>query len=66
MPSITENVNDKHLRPILRDLFSQLNEGQQGKFKRIYKSVDVMSAEKIPWAIAICERTIKGNQEVAP
>ena len=63
MASINERVNDRYLRPILRDLVSQCTKAQQGKFDRAFGSVDEVPTEKIPSAIALCERTIKRNQE---
>ena len=58
---IRDAVSEKHLRPILRNLLSQCTERQQTFFKRAFGSVDDTSAEKIPSAIALCERTIKKN-----
>jgi len=59
------NIISKHLRPVLRGLFDKCTEGQQGKFIRIFGTVDDMPAEKIPNAIALCERTVKNNTEQA-
>lgn len=56
------DVIDRYLRPILKKLLAQCNEGNKRKFARIYGDVETMDANKIPWAIAICERTIKNNQ----
>ncbi len=53
----------KYLRPALKELFEKCTEGQQGKFIRIFGTVDQMETEKIPNAIALCERTIKKNDE---
>lgn len=58
----TENdVLDRYLRPKLKGLLAKCNDGNRHKFTRIYRSVETMDANKIPWAIAICERTIKRN-----
>ena len=62
MVDSAEKVIDKHLRPTLQELFSQLAEGQRSKFKRIFGSVDETDANKIPHAIAICEYTINKNK----
>ena len=59
---VTEkDVLDRHLRPLLKELLAQCNDGNKRKFFRIYGDVETMDASKIPWAIAICERTIKTN-----
>ena len=58
-----KEILDTYLRPELVDLHSHLNESQQRKFKRIFGDVKTMPAEKIPTAIALCERTIKKNKE---
>lgn len=60
---MNEAINDKYLRPILRDLVSQCTESQQNQFDRVFVSVDDCPAEKIPSAIVLCERTIKKNNE---
>ncbi len=57
-----QEVLDRYLRPIIKDLLAQCNEGNRRKFARIYGDVETMDASKIPWAIAICERTIKINE----
>jgi len=63
MVATSENILDKHLRPILKDLLAQCNDGNRRKFARIYGDVETMDANKIAYAIAICERTIKKNAE---
>ena len=63
MVSQDEDVLDRYLRPKLKELLAQCNDGNRRKFARIYGDVKTMDANKIPWAIAICERTIKKNKE---
>ena len=63
MVELSNNIISKHLRPVLWDLYAKCTEGQQGKFIRIFGSVADMPAEKIPDAMALCERTIKNNIE---
>lgn len=62
MVETNEAILDRHLRPVLRDLVSRCTEPQQGKFEKIFGNVDTVPAEKIPSAIALCERTIKKNE----
>ena len=47
----------------LRSLLDQCNERQVHLFNLMYKSVDRIPLDKIPWAIEQCERTIQGNKE---
>jgi hypothetical protein len=63
MVETSEAILDRYLRPELKSLHSQLEEGQQRKFKRIFGDIETMPAEKIASAIALVERTIKKNQE---
>ena len=63
MVELGSRIINKHLRPVLKELFAKCTDGQQGKFIRIFGTVDDMDAEKIPNAIALCERTIKKNEE---
>lgn len=63
MSIITDDVLDRYLRPKLKELLAQCNDGNKRKFARIYGDVETMEPSKIPWAIAICERTIKKNAE---
>lgn len=62
MVSINQDVLDRYLRPRLKELLAQCNDGNRRKFARIYGDVDTMEADKIPWAIAIVERTIEKNK----
>ena len=61
MVEIGNNIISKHLRPVLQELFAKCTKGQQGKFIRLFGTVDAMDAEEIPSAMALCERTIKNN-----
>ena len=61
MEDAGKDVLDKYLRPKLKELLAQCNDGNRRKFTRIYGNVETMDASKIPWAIVICERTIKRN-----
>ncbi len=61
MDKVEKDVYDKYMRPQLKELLAQCNDGNKRKFARIYGDVETMDASKIPWAIAICERTIKKN-----
>ena len=63
MVETSERILSRYLRPELAILFAQLNEGQQRKFVRIFGSVETMNPNKIADAIALCERTIKKNEE---
>ncbi len=56
-------VLDRHLRPKLKELLAQCNDGNRRKFARLYGDVETMDASKIAYAIVICERTIKINAE---
>jgi len=51
MKSETLAKIDKFERDQLKLLLSQCTEKQVELFNRMYKSVDVISKEKIPWAI---------------
>lgn len=63
MPSITQDVIDRHLRPKLQNLLSQCTTEQQSFFSRIYPGgVEKLSPDKIPMAIKQCENTIRGNE----
>jgi len=48
-------------RDILKNLLNRCTDPQKGRFNRMYKSVNVITLEKIPWAIEQCERTIEDN-----
>ena len=61
MPSITDDINNRYLRPKLAALLSQCTGSQQANFDRMYGDVSGMNPEKIPMAIRQCESTIKGN-----
>ncbi|KKL61794.1 hypothetical protein LCGC14_2191770 [marine sediment metagenome] len=61
----SKDVLDRYLRPILKELLAQCNDGNRRKFDRIYRDVETMDSEKIPYAISVCERTIKKNIEQA-
>ena len=63
MDETSKEVLDRYLRPKLKKLLAQCNDGNRHKFARIYGSVETMDASKIPFAISICERTIKKNAE---
>ncbi len=65
MVETSERILDRYLRPELSTLFKQCTEGQRRKFIRIFGSVEEMNPNKIPNAIALCERTIKNNTEQA-
>ncbi|GAG30383.1 unnamed protein product [marine sediment metagenome] len=54
-----KEILDAYLRPELVKLLAQCSESQQRKFKRIFGEVKTMPAEKIPSAVALCERTVK-------
>ncbi len=60
------DVIDRYLRPVIKRLLAQCNDGNRRKFARIYGDAETMDASKIPWAIAICERTIKRNAAARP
>ena len=50
-------------RQVLKDLYDQCTEGQQGKFNQIFKGIDRVPEEKIESAILICERTVAKNKK---
>lgn len=56
-----EDINDRHLRPILKDLLSQCTEPQKTQFGRAFGDVDELAPDRIHTAISLCERTIKKN-----
>lgn len=64
MDKAAEEVIDRYLRPKLKELLAKCNDGNRRKFARIYGDVETMDASKIPYAIAICERTIRKNSEL--
>lgn len=47
----------------LRELFDQLEEGQQNKFNRIFGEIGKIDKDKIEHAIYLCEKTIQENLE---
>ena len=53
---------DRLPREILKELYDQCTEEQQGFFCRMYKSLEEIPDEKIRWAIQQCERTIEKNK----
>jgi len=63
MVETSERILSRYLRPKLAELLAQCTEGQQRKFIRIFGSVEEMNPNKIPDAIALCERTVKGNNK---
>lgn len=46
-------------RQQLRNLLEKCTDGERQKFNLMYKSVDAIKKEKIPWAIKQCENTLK-------
>ena len=63
MVETSERILSRYLRPELATLLAQCTESQQRKFVRIFGSVEEMNPKKIADAIALCERTIKNNEE---
>lgn len=49
-------------RDILREMLSKCSEAQVDRFNRMYKSVDKIKLDKIPWAIVQCSKTIEMNE----
>ena len=56
------NQIDEFKRTLLRELLQQCTIEQQEMFGRMYKSVEDISEDKIPWALQQCERTIEKNR----
>lgn len=48
---------------LLKELFNQLEEGQQNKFNRFFGGVATIDPDKIDHATFLCEKTIKENKE---
>jgi len=48
-------------RDILRNLLAKCTDPEKVTFNRMYKSVNLIPLEKIPWAIDQCELTIENN-----
>lgn len=63
MVETSERILSRYLRPSLAELYAQLKESQQRKFVRIFGSIEEVDPKKIAAAIALCERTIKKNEE---
>ena len=54
---------DQFPRQILKELYDQCTEEQQGFFRRMYVSLEEIPDEKVRWAIQQCERTIEKNKK---
>jgi hypothetical protein len=53
---------DKFKRNLLKELLSKCTEPQINLFNRMYKSIEEIPDENIPWAIQQIERTIIKNE----
>lgn len=65
MKSETLERLKKERREALRQLLHQCTEPQIALFNHMYKSIDLITDEKIDWAICQCEATIRKNKRRA-